>query len=408
MARKPLSLKAPVSDPNPTSIPFSGGGEGGWGRAGESSSPGPPPNPLFQVNAGAGPHFDVLEVGHADYVALINADTAFWMLAPRAEALDYLLGPDLPRAFREKEAQMAADLNTVRFGLLPSAVYFNPTERCNLDCGYCYLPREARRRGQDMEPARLLEALARLKYFFVGILPAGARPLLVFHGSEPLLARKAVFQGIEQYGDYFRFGVQTNATLLDREALEFLRARGCGIGISLDGPTAEIANRTRRTWGGRGVFNQVSRALVDLVDYPGLNVICTVTRENVAALPELVELLHRQGVANALLNPVRGTQAGGRALMPDQGELAHYFFAALDRAQELSEKTGRRLVIGNFANLLLGLVAPGGPAADVRHLPLRRRALLLRGGRRRRCGPLQRVPGLQGVPRRQSLRNPGG
>jgi uncharacterized protein len=312
-----------------------------------------------KVNAGAGPHFDVLEVGHPDYLALINADTAFWLLAPRAEALDYLLGAELPRAFLEKEAQLTADLNTVRFGLLPSAVYFNPTERCNLDCPYCYLPREARKGGQDMEPARLLDALARLKEFFLGTLPAGARPQLVFHGSEPLLARKAVFQGIEQYGDYFRFGVQTNATLLDRESLDFLKRKECGIGISLDGPTAEIANRTRRTWGGRGVFNQVSRALVALADYPGLNVIATVTRENVAALPELVELLHRQGVVNALLNPVRGTQAGGRALMPDQAELVHYFFGALDRAYELFENTGRKLVIGNFANLLLGLVAPG-------------------------------------------------
>ena len=206
------------------------------------------------VNAGAGPHFDVLEVGHEDYVALINADTAFWMLAPRAEALDYLLGAELPQAFREKEAKLTQDLNTVRFGLLPSAVYFNPTERCNLDCGYCYLPREARRTGKDMEPARVLTALARLKDFFVGTLPEGARPQLVFHGSEPLLAREAIFQGIEQYGDYFRFGVQTNATLLDQEAKDFLVAHGVGIGLSLDGPTAAVADRTRRTWGGTGVF----------------------------------------------------------------------------------------------------------------------------------------------------------
>ena len=97
------------------------------------------------VNAGAGPHFDVLEVGHPDYVALINADTAFWVLSPREEALAYLLGGELPQTFQAKEAKLAADLNNVRFGLLPSAVYFNPTERCNLDCGYCYLPREARR-----------------------------------------------------------------------------------------------------------------------------------------------------------------------------------------------------------------------------------------------------------------------
>ena len=311
------------------------------------------------VNAGAGPHFDVLEVGHEDYVALIEADTAFWVLAPRAQALDMLLGAELPKEYQEKAARLAADLHNVRFGLAHSAVYFNPTERCNLDCGYCYLPREARRTGQDMEPARVLTALARLKDYFVATLPEGARPQLVFHGSEPLLAKDAVFQGIEQYSDYFRFGVQTNATLLDRESLDFLKAQGCGVGISLDGPTAEIANRTRRTWGGSGVFNQVCRALVDLADYPGLNVITTVTKENVAALPEMVELLHRQGVVKALLNPVRGTQAGGRDLMPDQTELAHYFFRALDRAYELLEKTGRKLVIGNFANLLLGLVAPG-------------------------------------------------
>jgi uncharacterized protein len=265
----------------------------------------------------------------------------------------------LPQVFLEKEKRLAADLNNVRFGLLPSAVYFNPTERCNLDCGYCYLPREARRTGQDMDPGRLLEALAKLKDFFINTLPEGARPQLVFHGSEPLLAKDAVFQGIEQYGDYFRFGVQTNTVLLDKVAVDFLKAQGAGIGISLDGPTPEVADRTRRTWGGSGVFAQTVKVLEELAGYPGLNVITTVTKENVRSLPELVEFYHARGVTNALLNPVRGTQAGGRALMPDQTELAHFFFKALDRTFELYEKTGRKLVIGNFANLLLGLVAPG-------------------------------------------------
>ena len=311
------------------------------------------------VNAGAGPHFDVLEVGHQDYVALIEADTAFWVLAPRAQALDMLLDGELAQAYLAKEARLAADLDNVRFGLLPSAVYFNPTERCNLDCGYCYLPREIRRRGQDMELARLLEALETLAAYFGRTLPKGARPQLVFHGSEPLLARDAVFQGLEKYAGRFRFGVHTNATLLDKEAIDFLVAQEAGIGISLDGPTAAVSDRTRRTWGGRGVFPQTVRVLKELADYPGLNVIATVTRENVKALPEFVEFLHHHGVANALLNPVRGTQPGGRALMPDQGDLAHYFFQALDRAYELEQSSGRKLIIGNFANLLLGLVAPG-------------------------------------------------
>jgi uncharacterized protein len=310
------------------------------------------------VNVGAGPHIDLLEVGHPDYVALIQADTAFWTLAPRGQALDLLLGPELAGAYLEKEAALAADLNRVRFGLLPSAVYFNPTERCNLNCGYCYLPQEARRRGRDMPPHELLAALELLRDFFRHTLPSGARPQLVFHGSEPLLAREAVFQGIQQYASHFRFGIQTNATLLDGEALAFLKAQGVGLGVSLDAPTAALADRTRRTWGGQGVFAQTVKVLEESAGYSGLNVIATVTRENVRALPELVDFLHDLGVANALLNPVRGTLAGGRDMMPDQGELAHFFFEALSRAEKRYHRTGRKLIIGNFANLLLGLAAP--------------------------------------------------
>lgn len=347
-------MKSPAPAPGPSLHPVSGSGKRAGAKAADVYS-----LSASQVNAGYGPHFDVLEVGHPDYVALINADTAFWVLSPRAEALDYLLGGELPQSYLEKEAKLAADLETVRFKLLPSAVYFNPTERCNLDCGYCYLPREARKRGSDMDPARLMEGLAKLKEFFVNTLPEGARPQLVFHGSEPLLAKDAVFQGIEKYGDYFRFGVQTNTVLLDQEAIKFLKDHGAGIGISLDGPTPEVADRTRRTWGGSGVFAQTVKVLDELIGYPGLNIITTVTKENVRSLPELVDFFHAKGVTNALLNPVRGTQLGGRNLMADQGELAHYFFKALDRTYELFEKTGQKLVIGNFANLLLGLVAPG-------------------------------------------------
>lgn len=315
--------------------------------------------PGLQANAGAAPHFQVLETAHPDYVAVIEPDTAFWVLVRREEALDLLLGPELPQAFAAKEAELARDLNTVRFGLLPSAVYFNPTERCNLNCTYCYLPRDMRQKGRQMTPAELLRALELLDDYFRSILPEGARPQLVFHGSEPLLAKEAVFAGMERFAARFRFGVQTNATLMDKEAREFLVSQGVGIGLSLDGPSAAIADRTRKTWGGEGVFAQTVKALEELADYPGLNVIVTVTRENVAALPELVEFLHTLGVHNALLNPVRGTQTGGRELLPEPAALARHFFTALERADDLLERTGRKLVVGNFANLLLGFVAPG-------------------------------------------------
>jgi len=312
-----------------------------------------------RVNVGAGPHFDVIHLGSRDHVALVAPDTAFWALLKPEEALDYLLGRELPRAYLAKETELQRDLHTVRFGLLPSAVYFNPTERCNLDCGYCYLPRQARRTGRDMSPARVTEALGLLADYFTATLPEGARPQLVFHGAEPLLVREAVFAGMEAFDGRFRFGVQTNATLLDREALAFLTSKGAGVGLSLDGPTSQVADRTRRTWGGSGVFPRTVQVLEELADYPGLNVIATVTSANVESLPALVDFLHERGIGNVLLNPVRGTQPGGRALMPDQEVLAHFFFAALDRTYQLLQQTGRKLVVGNFANLLLGLAAPG-------------------------------------------------
>ena len=352
-------------------------------------------------NAGAGPHFDVLEVGHPDYVALINVDTAFWVLSPRDQALEYLLGPELPRSFwKKKPAWPRTSTTSGSACCRPRSIQphgaLQPKLRLLLPA------RGGSAAGDHMDPARLMESLEILQDFFKSTLPEGARPQLVFHGAEPLLAKDAVFRGIEKYGDYFRFGVQTNATLLDQEAKDFLVAHGVGIGLSLDGPVAAVADRTRHTWGGTGVFAETIKALEDLVDYPGLNLITTVTKENVRHLPELVEFLHARGVGNALLNPVRGTQTGGRNLMPDQAELAHYSSRPWTGPMSCSRKPGEARH-RQLCQPAVGAGGAGGPAADVRHLALRRRPLLLCGGRARRSGPVQRIPGAAGISRRQPL-----
>jgi uncharacterized protein len=85
---------------------------------------------------------------------------------------------------------------------------------------------------------------------------------------------------------------------------------------------------------------------------------CTVTQANVAHLPAIVDYFHGQQVRVAMLNPVRCTQAGGRAAKPADQVLTRHFTAALDRAGELYAQTGQRLVLANFANILIGIVAP--------------------------------------------------
>ncbi len=299
---------------------------------------------------------ETFDIGHPSHVALIGADAAFWALVRRDRAggdLDVLL-----TEYEEKKPALLKEMHDLRFRLKPSCVYFNPTQRCNLDCSYCYLPRDERKGGRHMTTKEVLSALAELHEGFRATLPAGCVPQVIFHGAEPLLNRDAVFEGIAQYGDRFRFGVQTNATLLDDEAIAFLTRHRVGIGLSLDGPVATVSNRTRSSWGGTSSHSAVVSALDKLRGYRGHSVICTITRENVEHLSDVVDSLHEREVPACMLNVVRCTMPGARAVRASDEDVVPHYLAALERSHEHYVRTGRKLVVANFANILLAIVAP--------------------------------------------------
>ena len=310
------------------------------------------------VNTGNGPTFQTIDIGHPEYVAVIEPNTAFWSLVRRGSHTDCLPEGALLKSYTKKSKQFAAEMDSLRFGLKPSAVYFNPTERCNMNCTYCYIPEKMRRHGGHMTEKNLFAALDILRQHFRKTLPKGSTPQIIFHGAEPLLNREAVFAGIEEFKHDFLFGVQTNATLLDDQAVEFLTGHHVSIGISLDAPTARIADRTRKTWDGQGIFKQVLSAMARLKGYEGWSVICTVTGANLRHLGKLVDFFHEKEVPTCLMNILRCTLPSSRSLKPSDAEAAGYFLAALDRTYELYEQTGRRLPVGNFANILLAIIAP--------------------------------------------------
>ncbi len=310
------------------------------------------------VNTGCGPTIQPVDIGHPDYLGLIDPDTAFWSLVKRDKVADALADGSFIKQYRKKLSVFAAEMNALRFGLRPVAVYFNPTERCNLNCDYCYIPETMRRDGTHMSKTRLLKAMEILKTYFERTMPPGRKAQIVFHGSEPMLNKDAVFAAIDEYGDDFRFGVQTNGTLLDEEALEFLTSRGIGIGLSLDGHIGKIADRARKTWAGDGVSKKVIDTLGRLKGYPNYNVICTVTAKNMRSLDKIVDFFHSMEVPVCMLNAVRCTREGAREIKPLDHELSKYYLRALDRTYELYQATGRKLVVANFANIVISIVAP--------------------------------------------------
>ena len=311
------------------------------------------------MNSGNGMMLQPVDIGHSDYMAVVSPDTAFWALVQREELSDiFSVSHPLAVEYREKAAEFDAEMTALRCSLKPSAVYVNPTERCNLNCTYCYIPGEMRHDGVDMAAEELIDALSRMLQYFRGHVAEGFRPEVIFHGSEPLMNRKAVFAAIEHFGDDFRFGVQTNGTLLDREAAEFLIAHHVGIGLSLDGHHALLAAQTRKNWRGEGVFDEVLRAMELLKGYSSYSVICTVTKENMESLVDIVDFFHAAEIPVCMLNPVRCTQPGGLTAKPDDHKMATHYLKALERTHELYRETGRKMVVANFANILLAILAP--------------------------------------------------
>jgi uncharacterized protein len=309
-------------------------------------------------NSGTGPHLEPIDIGHPQYLALVDPDTAFWALVAKPSLADTLANPAFRASVATKSPAFAREMRTLRFGLKPSAVYFNPTERCNLNCRYCYIPETMRKSGRHMSRARMFAAMDKLHTYFQATLPKRRLPQVIFHGTEPMLNREAMFAVIAEYGDRFRFGVQTNGTLLDEMAVAFLMKHGVGIGLSLDGPTPKVAQRTRRTWDGAGVFEKVDHLIEQLSGYPGFNVICTITRENLKELTAMVDYFHARQVPACMLNIVRCTLPGAREIKPSDDLAAKHFLAALDRTYQLYQQTGRKLVVANFANILISLLAP--------------------------------------------------
>jgi uncharacterized protein len=96
-----------------------------------------------------------------------------------SEALDE--SSSLMQGLREKQDAFTQEMDLLRFGLKPSAVYFNPTERCNLNCSYCYIPEDMRRNGGQMSEEDI--SIRHPREYFSRTLPEEASQM-VFHGQD--------------------------------------------------------------------------------------------------------------------------------------------------------------------------------------------------------------------------------
>jgi len=268
-----------------------------------------------------------------DKYVYIHPDTNFWAYADESEEKDVI------RKFLDVKDRLEEEMRAHRFGVNVRTAYVNVTDRCNADCPYCYIPREIRKHGRTMSREELEEIL--------NLLMECGVEWVIFHGAEPLMAKDMVFDAIDDFP--LNFGIQTNGFLLEEDDARFLMSRGVNLGISFDSPVREVEDYLR----GRGHYDKVMEIIKFMKGYEKFSVITTITARNCSHLSEMVDLLAGK-VPVVLMNVVRGTSAGGREMRVNA---AREFIRAVERAIEHT-KAGKRIVIGDFANYLLGIAAP--------------------------------------------------
>jgi len=294
------------------------------------------------------------DIGNKREVAL-DPDNVFWAVIPKNENGDSLLPREVRSQYERIKDKLDKELREFRFSSSLTSVYINPTDRCNANCPYCYIPARMRKYGRSMTAEELEYIFDKIARFFKN---SAKRPVIIFHASEPLLVKDMIFKAIAGYKDRFHFGLQTNGMLLSKKDVMFLKKHNVGVGISLDSFMPEVNDQLRCSAESGGNFNKAVKAIESFQGYDGLNVITTVTKRNVTHLPELVEFLHAKKVSSVLLNPIRTTQKGARTLCPDEKLLTKYFIKAVGRALELSKNSTHRIIISNFTNIILAIIAP--------------------------------------------------
>lgn len=286
---------------------------------------------------------------------LIDPDNVFWAISRGGSHPDGGGFQDAICLYERVKPEISRDFNAFRRNRKLAAVYVNLTDRCNADCSYCYIPHQIRKSGAELNRDKLEFILNSIIRHFTS--EGRAKPLVIFHAAEPLLKKDLLFWAIRNFSGKMVFGIQTNAILLEREDVEFLIKYKVNVGISLDSFDEGVNSRARPSAAGNN-FRSAVRALKWFNGYRRLNVITTINKFNVKQLPRIVKFLHGLKVPCVLLNPMRLTQKHSRKVRPAEKDMIKYFLSAVETAIGLSLKSGHKIAIGNFENILLAIAAP--------------------------------------------------
>lgn len=226
---------------------------------------------------------------------LINRDTGNWAVSDLAAIFVLAMNgggaqEQLPHTLRRLWDVPAVPASSA--GPEPLVIIYKLTDKCNYRCSYCYDRSVARPKNAERRSAAIRAMLDRT-------LPERTVRLL-FHGGEPLLEFAEIRDLVLDYQQFapsrLSYSLQTNASRLDQEKLDFLLEHKIGISVSLDGHDSQL-NSLRMIDQRPNPYDLLRRKLQELrgLRPDGLGLLVTVGKHNAGRLTESVLAFQAEG-----------------------------------------------------------------------------------------------------------------
>jgi uncharacterized protein len=228
---------------------------------------------------------------------------------------------------------------------------------CNLRCRYCFYADVAQSRtvaSHGVMEASTAELLARRLAEAVGF---SGDAYVSFQGGEPTVAGLDWFRRFAALMDAYpsvtpHWSIQTNATLLDEAWCAFFAERDFLVGVSLDGPRANM-DHFRFDAAGEGAYARVMRG-IELLEraHVEFNILTVVTRQLAQKPKQLMQFYLQHDFADVQLIPCLPPLDGSDDGMSLRPQDYRDFYLGFFRAWKKAAQQGRIVRVNLFENLL--------------------------------------------------------
>ncbi len=290
-------------------------------------------------------------MGYSSNLQILKRGDSFLIINPSSGKWDICFSHKTGEVIDRLKKPLTAPSFFWRKGLI---CVFHLTNRCNLECKYCYANMENKEKNtlSDETITKILNILA----------PLYESILIEFHGGEPLLCWNKIEDVVIKYHKVknFYFGIQTNGTLLTQEVIDFIKKYSIRVGVSVDGPQ-KIHDRNRCYSNRRGSFHDARRG-ISLFQQNGVPFTTISVVEKPKECLEMFDFFIENRIEKIKLNSLsfQGKSAVSCNIEEYQRGFAREHLKVARKIIEHNKTSSFKIICGNIALMVRNLIGLNG------------------------------------------------